>query len=432
MTEGDYAEPLLIELIARRLQFDRLAAALPGDPYPPYLLVAVGLFIEHGVFDVYNYFVAGKSTPLDDPGSLGIGVGVAFAVVAVKRLEEARQAAVEDLHKLDYDDTTSDTEDKLFSPIQTTQQWLWQASERTETDGGDTTSEGRSAVIDRVQRGVRLSWVVQQLRQRVRSPPNPSRTATAPLTPTVPLRYKFTSYLLGLVMSFYNAFVFIGWERLVEIQGFLVGIVGLLLFPLMYIPLIVDVTVLCLGVSLFVPRQIVRADPDLIYHSPWEFGGFRSVGKALRRSYFLYVVGFSLYTGLLYLRFFTPAPTPYPPPSTFIDLLFTGLGIAGALAIGYSVYRIHTFMKRKREQRLDELKSKVRQRIESPVDTYGASTAGLESWETLQTKIEQVKNTRTYPFTPAASLRIAVGVLLPQVLNLFRFLLTTDVVSVGL
>ncbi|ERH13950.1 MAG: hypothetical protein J07HB67_00204, partial [halophilic archaeon J07HB67] len=70
MTEDDYTEPLLTELFARWLQFDRLAAALPGDPYPPYLLVAAGLFAEYGVFDVYNYFVTGKSTPLDDPGSL--------------------------------------------------------------------------------------------------------------------------------------------------------------------------------------------------------------------------------------------------------------------------------------------------------------------------------------------------------------------------
>lgn len=54
---------------------------------------------------------------------------------------------------------------------------------------------------------------------------------------------------------------------------------------------------------------------------------------------------------------------------------------------------------------------------ESSVDGGESSVdGGLTA--TLQRRIDRVKNTRTYPFGAAASLRVGLGVLLPQALNL--------------
>ena len=50
---GRYRNQLLIETIAERLGMDALARRIPGiDPYPPYLLVGLTLFVEYGVFDL--------------------------------------------------------------------------------------------------------------------------------------------------------------------------------------------------------------------------------------------------------------------------------------------------------------------------------------------------------------------------------------------
>lgn len=394
---------MLIEWFARRLRFDRLAAALPGNLYPPYLLVGVALFIEYGVFDVHNHFVTGKSTLITDPASLGIGVGFPLAVVALRKLELSRREAIKNLEKLDYNETASDTGGRVFTQIKA-------VFERFRPKRRQTQSDSRYVIF--------------------RKQSYPLSRSERPFTPTVLLQYKLIAYLLGIALSLFNTFEVIGYYNIIEIQGFFVGIIGLFLFPIVYIPLIVDVIVLCLGVSFVLPRQIVHADPDLFYHSPRQFGGLKCISKTLHQSYFLYIFGFASYAGVLYLQHHPMVPSKYPPPGTNLDLLFTGLGIAGAGVIGYSVYRIHTFMKRKRDQRLDELEAEVRRRVEAPIDTYGEATLGVDGWETLQTEIEQVRSTRTYPFTPAASLRIGIGVLLPQALNLLRLALTTDLSAV--
>ncbi|MEZ3145728.1 hypothetical protein [Halobaculum sp. MBLA0143] len=371
--------------------------------------------MEYGVLDVYNHFVTGNSTPLSNPSTLLIGVGIIMAVVGVRRLSEAYGNVVDDLVELGRDDAAPDAGDELFTPIRTVRRWLW-PGEDARGDGGEVPADARGTPTET---GL-FPTSVRSFRRRLGSPSRESCSDATSFVPLVPMWYKIAAYGFGLAVFYYNLIFYIRFGEIVTVEGSAVALTGtFLLFPLVYTPLIVDVAVLCLGISLFLPRRIVRADPSLFYHDPRNLGGLGSVGTVLRRSYLLYTVGLLAYVGVLYSRFlFTSIPTPYPPPGPLLTLLFSVLWGVGAAVVGYSVYRIHTFMKADKEHRLDELEAAARRRVESSGDTYTEPELSPEESATLQRRIDRVKNTRTYPFGAAASLRIGLGVLLPQALKL--------------
>lgn len=102
--EKKYRDRLLIEIIAEKLGFEWLSEALPGPSvYPPYILVAVGLLIEYGLFDVYNYIVSGKSSWLTQPNSLAIPAMTILAVVGLRYIHNSYSDVILDLGITDDD-----------------------------------------------------------------------------------------------------------------------------------------------------------------------------------------------------------------------------------------------------------------------------------------------------------------------------------------
>ena len=92
---GRYRNQLLIETIAERLGMDALARRIPGiDPYPPYLLVGLTLFVEYGIFDLYNYFVTGKNSFVVEPNSLAVPTMIILAVVGARYIHDSYADAV--------------------------------------------------------------------------------------------------------------------------------------------------------------------------------------------------------------------------------------------------------------------------------------------------------------------------------------------------
>ncbi len=118
-TSEKYRSDLLIEVIAERLQFDRISEALPGSVYPPYLLVTIGLFIEYGVFDVYNFVVSGKSSFLSQPNSLAIPAMTIIGVIGLKYIHDSYADAVVNLgieeENIDIDETIRNEFEGLVS-----------------------------------------------------------------------------------------------------------------------------------------------------------------------------------------------------------------------------------------------------------------------------------------------------------------------------
>jgi len=104
-----YRPELLIEGVAERTRITRLADALPGDIYAPYLLVGILLFIDYGIFQTYNYFFTGKVSWLSDPSNLTLAIGLVVAVIGVRYMADQYALAVASLELRNRPKTTDTT-----------------------------------------------------------------------------------------------------------------------------------------------------------------------------------------------------------------------------------------------------------------------------------------------------------------------------------
>jgi hypothetical protein len=350
-----YRDRLLIEIIAERLGFGRLSDALPGERvYPPYLFVAVGLFVEYGLFDVYNFLVSGKSSFFTQPNSLAIPAMTILGVFGLRYIHESYADA---MIALGIDDEHVDID----------------ASTRRQFEG------------------------------------------------LVSLRTRTVAYAVALI-AFYAFGVFVlGIPRLIEADG-----IGLVLyaqavsFPLITIPILVELGVSYVAVHLAIPRRIARADFGLFYYDPRNLGGFEPIGELLKRSYYIY-------TGVLLLWFLqTHLPvilsqylsSPYPAPGPIFQVALSAVWLVGVATIGYSMYSVHAIMKRKKRAKIRSLEQELKQSVSDPYDATLSDIEDRERYEEAQETLAHVESTRTYPTTFAMWSQIFVSVLLPQALNM--------------
>lgn len=109
-SEGHYRNQLIIELIADRCRVDTLIERLPGpDIYPPYFLVGAAVFIEYGVFDLYNYFISGKNSFIVEPNSLAVPAMVILGVFGARYIHDTYDTAITRL-RLEDRNTSADSE----------------------------------------------------------------------------------------------------------------------------------------------------------------------------------------------------------------------------------------------------------------------------------------------------------------------------------
>ncbi|MFB6106779.1 MAG: hypothetical protein ABEJ70_07380 [Halobacteriaceae archaeon] len=352
---GRYRDDLLIEHVAAAFGFDRLSEALPGPAvYPPYLFVATGLFVEYGLFDLYNYFVTGKSSFVTQPNSLAIPAMVVVGVVGLRYVHDTYADSVRDL-------------------------------------GVEDDAVGIDADVRPDFEGL------------------------------VSFRVRVGAYLAALAVYYAFVVFVLGVDSLVEISG--VGLVlyaQLVSFPLIVVPVLVELAVSYVAVHALVPRRIARADLGLFFYDPRNLGGFEPVGRLLKRSYYIY-------TAILLLWFVqTHAPvvlstvisSPYPPPGPVIKAAISAAWLVGVATIGYSMYRIHAIMKRKKSARIRALEADLKDAVKDPYDAHRENIEDRERYDEVQENLAQVRGTKTYPTTFAMWSQIFVSVLLPQALNM--------------
>ena len=350
--EDQYRDRLLIELIAEYLQFDTLAERIPGpDIYPPYLLVGAAVFVEYGIFDLYNYFVSGNNSFVVEPNSLAVPAMVILGVVGARYIHDTYDTAVARL-RIEERDTTAEPE--LFEGL-------------------------------------------------------------------VSLRIRVGLWLLTVLITKAFAMFVLGFANLVAIDGIGLFLYGQLVFPLVYLPVLVEFGLAYFAVHLIVPWRLRRAEIGLFFHDPRKMGGLQPVGELLKRSYYLY-------TAVLILYFVqTKVPvllseyidTPYQAAETpIIDLVLTvGWGV-GVLTIAYSMFRIHQIMKHEKEQRIQALESELTTVMDDPFDVHAAEVTDPDRYETIQNRLQYVRETKTYPTTFTMWSQIFISVLLPQALSM--------------
>jgi hypothetical protein len=75
-------------------------------------------------------------------------------------------------------------------------------------------------------------------------------------------------------------------------------------------------------------------------------------------------------------------------------------------------------MKVERNQRIREFEAELTEVMNSPYDVREAEITDTEQYETIQNRLQHVRDTNTYPTTFTMWSQILVSVLLPQALNI--------------
>lgn len=93
-----FREPLFVEQVAAFFGFETLAKALPGrDIYPPYLFVAVALFVDFGIISGYKYLNGAPYILVSSPTVIAGPLGVVLAAVGIRYMADGYADAIDDL-----------------------------------------------------------------------------------------------------------------------------------------------------------------------------------------------------------------------------------------------------------------------------------------------------------------------------------------------
>ena len=349
-----YRDDLLIDLIAERLQFHRVANALPVSVDYTYLWVAVGLFVEYGIFDLYNFFVSGKVSFITDPASLSIPAMTIIGVIGLKYIHDSYADAV--LY-LGMEDENIDIEENI----------------QTEFEG------------------------------------------------LVSLRLRLAGYIVSIFLYYIFVIFVLTIPNLIGVDGLgLVMYSQLVSFPLIIIPIFCELGISYVAVHISIPRRIAKTDFGLFYYDPENLGGFKPIGQLLKRSYYIYTLivllwFFETHAPILLSEFTT---SPYGAARPILQVVLSAVWGVGVLTIGYSMYRMHSIMKLKKEAKLRELKHELKVAIKDPHDINLSNIENRGRYDDAQEMIPHVKNTKTYPTTFTMWSQIFISVILPQALNM--------------
>ncbi|MFB6068732.1 MAG: hypothetical protein ABEJ90_02275 [Halobacterium sp.] len=229
--------------------------------------------------------------------------------------------------------------------------------------------------------------------------------------------FRTTAALYAVVVAGYWGYL--AWQGMGEYVGSLgagpTAVIGLVVYPLGFIPVAVQFVVLFASIHVLLPKRIAELRPKPAFLDPRDLGGFYPVGELLKRSYYLYTACLLLYLAYVYGPVLAPLGI-----DTIADVgapqaaYFTFLWLFGLAAIGNSVYRIHRVMADEKEAQLRRLEDQLHDIVDDPYDISTADLHDNREFENVQRRLEQVRAMNAYPTTAFASTQILVSVLVPQ------------------
>lgn len=233
----------------------------------------------------------------------------------------------------------------------------------------------------------------------------------------IPLRFKIVGYGIAVFLLYLHIVINIGISNVIEIEGTAALINWFVIWPL-YLTFVVEFTFIYFGIHFLVPRRISRTNLGLFFYDPRNMGGFGTVGELLKRSYYLYTGGLLLYVVLVYgPATFSFGQTPGTPG--LVDIaFFSSAWLVGIISIGYSMLTMHRIMSGEKEDRIGELEKELRKIVDNPYNINSSGVTDQDQWDDVSRRLEEVRNTRTYPATFAMWSQILISVISPQVLQI--------------
>lgn len=213
----------------------------------------------------------------------------------------------------------------------------------------------------------------------------------------------------------------IGFSTVVEVEGIVRALVSNFVAIPVYVLLIIEFGLLYLSIHLLLPRKIAQADLNMFFYDPQNMGGFGSTGQLLKRSYYIYTAGVLVYFGLVYwpeiLGEIVNLERLYPEPTAIVAVFFTILWLIGVCSIGYSMYRMHALMSKKKQEAIKDVEEDIKNKLEDPFDITTEHIEDQKLRAEFEHKLAQIRNTRQYPSTFTMWSQILISVLLPQAMQ---------------
>lgn len=238
---------------------------------------------------------------------------------------------------------------------------------------------------------------------------------------TFSLRTKTGVYVFLVAGYLVYEITVVGINTILESQGIVLGIFyNLIIIPIGFLPVGVEFVMIYVAVQILLPRQLARQNLDLFFLDTRDMGGFQPIGELLKQSYYVYTAGLVLYLAFFYGPVVVPGVTPDTAVQTGSETaaIFTVLWGIGLATLSYSIYVTHKIMAAEKAKRLDEIEKRWPTAISNPHDISSAKIDDPDELETIQFRLEQVRNTSEYPTTFTMWVQIGISVLLPQLLQM--------------
>lgn len=255
---------------------------------------------------------------------------------------------------------------------------------------------------------------------RLRLEERPADHDPEPFSRIISRRLQLVIYALALLATFYNTLFAVGLDLLVAEAGFWPIVARTFIAaPIAYIPIIIDVGTMFLGVHFLLPRRLQRADLDMFFYDPRNMGGFAPIGQLLKRSYYVYTGGLLAYFAFIYIPIiFSGVIDSGYESNTLMAVFFTLAWLAGVVSIAYSMWTVHRLMADKKERRLRELEDDLTDVIDNPYRIRESTVTDPQAFDDITRQLDYVRSMKEYPTTFTMWSQILISVLLPQALNM--------------
>ncbi|MFB6084311.1 MAG: hypothetical protein ABEJ94_08715 [Halorientalis sp.] len=230
--------------------------------------------------------------------------------------------------------------------------------------------------------------------------------------------------LAGVGFTLANAVFVIGLPALYAAGGVADLVQFLVIIPFGYAPIFGVFLSTYLGVEILLPRRIAASDLGLYYHDPENLGGMRPVGELVKLAYYTLIAGLILYAVALYGPYLLRDYLAWAvAPSRIANVLFTGVWIVTLGTMVYGLHTLHTFMRRQKREKIQQLDAAAREIVDRPwdIEQFELPDESQERYDDLRSRMDLVSATKEYPATFTMWFQLAIGVIAPKAIQLILY-----------
>ncbi|WP_336037303.1 hypothetical protein [Halobacterium yunchengense] len=237
------------------------------------------------------------------------------------------------------------------------------------------------------------------------------------LTEIVPDWLPWAVFAVGAGYLYVSTFA-TGLDAIYRTDGPVGVFAGLVINPLVWVPIAAQFLSVYLSLELLAPYRLVTSDVGIHFYDPEGLGGLRPIGELLKQAYYFMMLGLICYALILYHPL---AEVQGLERSPLTDVTFTAIWVVTIATVAFAVFTLHRFMHREKRAELQALEAELRSYVDNPWDVKHRTVpdGDADRVAELQRRMEIVSGTNEYPATFSIWSQLLLAVVLPKGVQLF-------------